>query len=75
MSGISRFGFADLRCELFLNANHFTRMPMRELERLDEIVFRNFVGRAFDHDDVVFGADVNEIEIAFVRARRVSGSQ
>ena len=45
------------------------RVSVRELERLDELRFRQFVGRAFDHDDVVFGADVNEIEIALHRAR------
>ena len=60
------FRFADFRREFLLDPNHFARMSMRELERLDEIRFRNFVRRAFDHDDVVFGADVNEIEIALV---------
>ena len=41
-------------------------MPVGELERLDELRFRNLLGGAFDHDDVVFRADVNQIEIAFV---------
>ena len=41
-------------------------MPMGELERLDELLFRQFVRRAFDHDDVVLGADVNQIEIALL---------
>ena len=39
---------------------------MRELERLDELFFGQFLRGAFDHDDVVFGADVNEIEIALL---------
>ena len=39
---------------------------MRELECFHEIRLRNFVGRAFNHDDVVFGADVNQIEIALL---------
>ena len=50
--------------ELVLNPDHLARMPMRKLERLHEISFGNFSGRAFDHDDVVFRADINQIEIA-----------
>ena len=60
------FRFADLRREFLLDADHFLRVPVRELERLDEIGFGQFQGGAFDHDDVVFRADVNEIEIALV---------
>ena len=60
------FRLADLRREFLLDANHFARVPMGELERLDEFVFRQFVRRAFDHDDVVLGADVNQIEIALL---------
>ena len=41
-------------------------MPVRELERLDELFFRQLVGRAFDHDDVVLSPDVNQIEIALL---------
>ena len=37
---------------------------MREFERFHEIRLRNFVSRAFNHDDVVFGSDINQIEIA-----------
>ena len=58
------FWLADLRREFLLNPNHLARVPMRELERFHEIRFRNFVGRAFNHDDVVFRADINKIEIA-----------
>src|SRR5438046_134980 len=39
---------------------------MRELERFHEFGFRQFISRAFDHDDVVFRPDVNKIEIALV---------
>src|SRR5438132_758772 len=51
--------FADLRRELFLDPDHLARMPMRKLERLHEIRFGEFLGRAFDHEDVVFRADVD----------------
>ena len=34
------FRLADLRRELFLDADHFLRVAVRELERLDEFVFR-----------------------------------
>ena len=61
-----------MRGKLFLDANHLARVPVRELERFDEIGLRHFVRRAFNHDDVVFGADVNKIEIA-LRALRVCG--
>ena len=64
---------ADLRREFLLDPDHFARVPMGELERLDELVFRQFVGRAFDHDDVVLGADVNQIEIALLALGRGSG--
>src|SRR4051794_39786746 len=47
-------------------------MSVRKIERLDEFSLRQFVGSAFDHDDVVFGPDVNEIEIALL-ALGVSG--
>ena len=55
---------ADLGRELLLDADHFAGVPVREFERLDELLLRQFVGGAFDHDDVVLGADVNEIEVA-----------
>ena len=60
------FWFANLRGEFLLNSNHLARVLMRELERLHEVRFRNFVGRAFDHDDVVFQSHVNQIEIALL---------
>ena len=41
-------------------------MSVRELERLDESSSGSSSADAFDHDDVVFGADVNEIEIALL---------
>ena len=50
-------------------------MSVGELERLDEFLFGHFLRGAFDHDDVVFGADVNEIEIALRCVRRGSGSR
>ncbi len=57
---------ADLRGELLLDPNHLAGMSVGELERLDEFLFGHFLRGAFDHDDVVFRADVNEIEIARV---------
>ena len=50
--------------QLFLNANHLTRIPVRELECFYEFSFRHFLCRAFDHDHIVFSADVNKVEIA-----------
>ena len=64
------FRFAYLRGEFLLNANHFAGMSVRELERSHKLDFRQFLGRAFDHDHVVFRPDVNKIEIA-VSALRV----
>ena len=32
---------------------------MRELQRFQELRLRQLVGGSFDHDDVVFGADVD----------------
>ena len=37
---------------------------MGEFERLDELLFGQFLGGAFDHDDVVLRADINEVEVA-----------
>ena len=56
--------FAYSRGQFFLRLNHLTRMPVRELERFCKFSFRHFLCRAFDHDHVVFIADINEIEIA-----------
>ena len=39
-------------------------MPMRKLKRFHEISFGEFLGRAFDHKDVVFRADINQVEVA-----------
>ena len=66
--------FAHHRRQLLLNANHLACMFMRELERFHEFGFRQFVRRAFDHNHIVFGADVNKIEIALgtLRMGRVS---
>src|SRR4026207_1968583 len=36
---------------------------MREFQSFDKLLFRQLIGSAFDHDDVVFGADVDQIEI------------
>src|SRR5439155_22510820 len=65
--------FAHHRRQLLLNANHLACMFMRELERFYEFGFRQFVRRAFDHNHIVFGADVNKIQIALsaLRVRRV----
>ena len=66
--------FGDLRGELFLRPDHFTGVPVCELERFHKIILGNFIGRAFDHDDVVFCADINEIEVTLLAlsVRRVS---
>src|SRR5260221_11628186 len=39
-------------------------MAMRELERFHELRLRQLVGRAFNHDDIAFGSDVDQIEVA-----------
>ena len=44
-------------------------MSVRELERSHKLDFRHFLGCAFDHDYVVFRADVNKIEIALSALR------
>src|SRR5207237_6314255 len=64
---------ANPRGELLLNPDHFARMPVGKFERLQEISFGNFPGRAFNHDNVVFRADINQIEVALfaLRMRRV----
>ncbi len=48
-------------------------MAVRELKRLYELSFRHLLGGAFDHDHIVFRADVNNIEIALgaLAVRRV----
>ena len=57
---------ADLGREFLLDADHFAGVPMRKFERLDELILRQFVGGAFDHDDVVLSADVNQIKVALL---------
>ncbi len=52
------------RSEFFLNANHFTGVPVCEFEGAHKFVFWQFPGRTFDHDHVVFRAHVNEVKIA-----------
>ena len=42
----------------------FARMSVREHRALLQIRSGKFVGGAFDHEDVVFRSDVNQIEIA-----------
>ena len=39
-------------------------MRLGKIERLDKLFLRHFVGLALDHDDLVFGADINEVQIA-----------
>ena len=56
--------FSHLGREFLLDADHFPGVAVGEFEGLDELRFRQLQGGAFDHDDVVLGADVNQIEIA-----------
>ena len=58
------FGLANLCRQLLLCANHLARVSVSEFQRFQEFRFRQFVGGTFDHDDIVFGADINQIEIA-----------
>ena len=37
---------------------------MREFESFEEFGFGQFLGRAFNHDHIVFSADVNKVQIA-----------
>jgi hypothetical protein len=39
-------------------------VPVRELQRFHKFFLRQLISRAFDHDDVILSADVNQIEIA-----------
>src|SRR4029453_18999056 len=50
-----------------------THLSVRELQRFHELGLGHFVRRAFDHDYVVFGADINEVEVTLgaLRVRRV----
>src|SRR6476646_9190571 len=56
--------FTYSRGQVFLGLNHFTRISVRELERFRKLSLRHFLCRAFDHDDIVFSANVNKVEIA-----------
>jgi len=55
------FRLANLCRQFFLRADHLARVSVSELQRFHELRFRQFIGRAFDHDDIVFSADVNQI--------------
>ena len=58
------FGFAHLGSQLFLRADHFARVSVSELQCFHELRFRQLVSGAFDHDDIVFRPDINQIQIA-----------
>src|SRR5262245_40457182 len=55
--------FTYSRGQVFLRLNHLTRMVMRELECFCKFSFRHLLCRAFDHDHIVFSADINEVEV------------
>src|SRR5438132_14203218 len=57
-------GLPRHRSQFLLNPNHLARMSVRELERFDELGFRQFSGRAFDHDHIVFGTDITKTKFA-----------
>ena len=51
---------------MFLNSDKHLHLLLSKGERLDEFFFRKFVSGTFDHDDLGFVTDVNEIEIALL---------
>ena len=51
---------------MFLNSDEHLHLLLSKGERLDEFFFRKFVSGTFDHDDLGFVTDVNEIEIALL---------
>src|SRR5437762_4061243 len=55
---------ANLCRQFFLRTNHLARVSLGELQCFYELRFWQFIGGAFDHDDIVFRADINQIEIA-----------
>ena len=65
-------GFARLGGQLALHGDEFAHRFLREIERRLEIGLGHLVCRAFDHDDFVFLADINEVEVALL-ALRVRG--
>ena len=63
-------GLPGLGGEFFLRGDEDLHLLLREGEGVDEVVFGDFVGRAFDHDDVGLVADIDEVEVALRHAGR-----
>ena len=57
--GLGRFG-----SQLTLHRDELAHRFLGEIEGGFEVGLRQFVASAFDHDDFVFFADVNEVEVA-----------
>ena len=70
---ISRFCFAGVGGQFLLRGDHRLDGFLAEFERGIEVGFGDFLGRAFKHDEVVFVADIDEVEIALrhLSVRRV----
>ena len=65
VEGDRALGLARLGDELLLGRDERLATVVGEAKRRVEVRFGNLLGGAFDHDDVGFAADVNEIEVAF----------
>ena len=67
-ASVEEFEFADrftaFGAEFLLGGDEGLDGGVAEVEGLDEFLVRDFEGVAFDHDDLVFRADVDEIDIA-----------
>ncbi len=58
-------GFIHLRGEFLLHLNNGLNTLVPELKRSVEIRFGDFLGRTFEHHEVRFVTDVNDVQIAF----------
>ena len=57
-------GFANCSAQFILRSDERSDRLLAELQRLEKIGFRDFIGCALEHDHVRLVADVNQIEVA-----------
>ena len=67
------FGLAHLGGKRLLPLAQADDLPVRNAERLDDLLFGHFLGARLDHDDGLFRAGDDQVELALVHAvhRRV----
>ena len=63
------FGFADCCSEVALGLNDDAHGVAGEVEGFIEVRFGKFCGGAFDHDDLLTIADIDEVEVAVLAVR------